>query len=181
MNLTIQTSANEMLTLRPTVPSGWLSDLKIPGSNAWSAEGEFGTIFLEEFHSGPFTIRFTFFRMLKKMTLYFSSQTPAICTRIVTKNNWRFSLGSANDIKLREGQFALYRVGNGKEKVVFEKGKEYTSFDAICPPGKLNGLINLFPTLNGFLSTEEITKGTFLVKRASWAGPEAMDIVRDIP
>jgi AraC-like DNA-binding protein len=181
MDLTIQTSASEILPLRPAVPSGWLSDLKIPGSNAWSAEGDFGTIFLEEFRSGPFIIRFTFFRFLRKMTLYMSTQTPSVCTRIATKSNWRFGLGAGGSIRLREGQFALFRSnGTVAEKITFEKGKEYRSFEAICPPGKLDGLINLFPTLKEFLGNEKL-KPTFLVKRPSWVGPEAMDIVRDIP
>jgi len=181
MNLTIQTSANEILTLRPCAPSGEVIEMKIPGSKAWSAEGEFGTIFFEEFHSGPFILRYTFLKIMRKVTLYFTEQTPAICTRIATKNNWRFSLGSANEVKLREGQFALYRVGGGKEKLVFDKGREYQSFEAICPPGKLNGLVKLFPTLTEFLGADDFTKPTFLVKKPSWAGPEAMDIVRDIP
>lgn len=183
MDLTIQTSANEIVPLRPVIPSGWLSGIRrIPGSSTWSAEGDFGTIFVEEFHSGPFTIRFTFFKLLKKMTLYFSAQAPAVCTRIATKNNWRFSVGSG-DVKLREGQFALFRVGAGKEKVLFEKGKEYQSFDAICPPGKLQGLINLFPTLTEFLTVDKALNGkpNFLVQKPNWIAPEAMDIVRDIP
>lgn len=181
MDLTIQTSANEILPLRPAVPSGWLSDMRIPGSNVWSAEGDFGTIFLEEYRSGPFTIRFTFFRLVKKMTLYFSTQSPAICTRIATKNNWRFSIGTAGNIKLREGQFALYRVGTGREKLSFEKGKEYQSFEAICPPGKLEGLTSIFPSLADFLGNVDNRKASFLVNKPSWVGPEAMDIVRDIP
>jgi AraC-like DNA-binding protein len=181
MDLTIQTSTNEFLPLRPIVPSGWLSDIRIPGSSVWSAEGDFGTIFLEEFSSGPFTIRFTFFRLLKKMTLYCSTQSPAICTRIATKNNWRFAVGNQGNVKLREGQFALYRIGTGREKISFEKGKEYQSFEAICPPGKLQSLISIFPVLTEFLTDTANNKPSFLVNKPSWVGPEAMDIVRDIP
>jgi AraC family transcriptional activator of pyochelin receptor len=182
MDLTIQTSANEILPLRRVLPSAWPSNVRrIPGSEAWTADGDFGTIFMEEFRSGPFTIRFTFFRLLKKMTLYCTSQVPAVCTRIATKNNWRFSVGSTGDVNLREGQFALFRVGTGKEKIVFEKGKEYQSFDAFCPPGKLEGLIALFPTLHEFLDKPINGKHSFLVQKPNWIAPEAMDIVKDIP
>jgi AraC-like DNA-binding protein len=179
MDLTIKTSANETVLLRPVTPSGWFPDLRIPGSHAWSAEGEFGTIFLEEFRAGAFTIRLTFFRVLKKVTLYCSSQMPAVCTRIATKNNWRFSLDKTGDVKLREGQFTLFRTGY--EKLVFEKGKEYRSFDAFCPPEKLAGLISLFPSLKEFLHSSETIKPSFLVRKPSWIVPDAMDIVRDIP
>jgi AraC-like DNA-binding protein len=179
MDLTIKTSANQVIPLRPVVPAGWIPELRIAGSNAWSAEGDFGTIFLEEFRAGAFTIRLTFFRLLKKVTLYCSSSSQAVCTRIATKSSWKFGLEKSGELKLQEGQFALFH--SGSEKLLFEKGKEYRSFEAFCAPEKLEGLIALFPSLKEFLRADESARTPFLVHKPNWIVPEAMDIVRDIP
>jgi AraC family transcriptional activator of pyochelin receptor len=180
MDLTIQTSARDELLLQPGIPPG-VAALRIPGSDARSFSDEWGTILVEELKTGPFTIRFTFFQFFKKMTLYTKMSHPPFGARIALKSKWQFKPGDAAEVRLNENQYALYNAGKEGEKMVFEKGKEYRCFDALCPPEKLNGLISLFPTLKELINKSNNGSHSFLVRSAIQTPHEALDIMRDIP
>lgn len=180
MDLTIQTSSNEKLILQPGIIPPGVNAMRIPGSTAWSAEGEHGTILVEELRTGPFTLRFTFFRLIKKMTLLCRMQNPFIGTRVALKNNWRFFLDEAGEMKLHENQFSLFHVNGRGEKIVFEKDKEYRSFDAFCAPEKIDSLVSIFPGLEEFAQKARANDPAFLARKPHWSAPETMDIIREI-
>ncbi len=179
LNFVIRTTANERIELLPGSPEG-NPCTHLPGGNKWSAKGDFGTILIEEYNAGSFTIRYTFFSLLKKLTAQFRTQSPTICTRIATRSDWHFSLGAANDIRLKQGQFILYNLNEAKEKIVFEKGREYRSFDVLQHSLKLEELVQQFPTLARIINSDSQGKSVFPL-RPGWAAPEMMDILRDIP
>lgn len=180
MDLTIQTSANDKLLLRPGLPAGVVA-LRLPGSDAWSAEGDFGTILYEELRTGSFIIRLGFFKFFKKMTIHCRMETPLTSARIAMNNKWRFNVPGNEQVRLHENQFVIYHPGKNGEKLIFEKDKEYRSFDAFCPPEKLQGLLAIFPGLESFLHAATNGKPSFLIKRPSWAPPEALDIIKELP
>jgi AraC-like DNA-binding protein len=179
MDLTIQTSANDELLLRPGIPDG-VDAMRIPGSDAWYFSDENGTILFEEIKTGPFTIRFTFFQFFKKMVLHCRMDRPPFGARIALKNKWQFKPGDSSEIKLGENQYALYHAGTMGEKMVFEKGKEYRSFDAWCAPDEMNGLLALFPALAERISNINGSHG-FILRHPIQTPHEALDIMRDIP
>jgi AraC-like DNA-binding protein len=179
MDLTILNSAHDELHLQPGIPPGVVA-LQIPGSDAWSYTDDSGTILFEELRTGPFVIRFTFFRFFKKMTLHAKMQQPPFGARIALKSKWLFKVGNNSEVKLNENQYALYNPGHEGEKMVFEKGKEYRSFEAFCPPEKMNGLIGLFPELALMITKSNGTE-SFLVRNPMQTPHEALDIMRDIP
>lgn len=179
MDLTIQTSSNEQILLAPGIPPG-VAALRIPGSNSWSSENEHGIILFEELKTGPFTLRFTFFKMLRKITLHCRMQKPLVGSRIALKNNWRFSVGQAGEMKLHENQFSFFHQNGRGEKMIFEKDKEYRSFDALCAPEKIAAMLTLFPALGEFVDKTKGNDAAFLSRKGNWTAPETMDIIRDI-
>lgn len=180
MDLTIKTFTHGALTFKPTMPSGWLTGMHMPGSRVWSAEEDFGTIFLEEFNSGPFTVRFWFFRLLREITLYCHNHTPSVVARIAIKNTWQLSLKEAGQIRLQKGQFALYYSDSVSEKIGFQKGKEYKGFEILCAPGKLKALHAPLPELEDFLDNTQSGHPLFFVRKPCWTGPEAISVIRDV-
>lgn len=180
MNLTIQTLTHGVLTLQPVVPTGWLATMRIPGSRHWSAEGNFGTIFFEEFHAGPFILCFCFYRFSEKMTLLCNEDSALVTGKIATKGNWHFSLGKESRMRLREDQFIIYRSNTAQEKIVFEKNKEYRSIEVLCKHEKLEEFISIFPELPDFLNVPVSGKPVFFVKKSGRISPEVMDIIRTI-
>lgn len=180
LNLTIRNTANERIEL---IPGYQVTDanMHLPQGNKWGAEGDFGKILIQEYNAGPFTIRYTFFNLLKKLTAHFKPQSEAICTRIATKNDWNFSVGSSNKINLKQGQFILYKLNEAKENITFEKGREYRSFEVVSPLLTVEGLQTHFPDLANFIESNNLGEYVFFPDKPGWASREIMDIVRDIP
>jgi AraC-like DNA-binding protein len=180
LNLTIRNTSNQRIELLPGFPEGNTSTF-LPGGDKWSAEGDFGSILIEEFCAGPFTIRYTIFSLLKKLTAHFRTQSKAICTRIATKNDWQFSLGTSNNIKLKQGHFILYKLNEARERIVFDKGKEYRSFEVISPALTFERLQSHFPELVKFIDSNNLDEYALFPEKPAWAGPQIMDIVRNMP
>jgi AraC-like DNA-binding protein len=178
------TAADGIVSLQPVILSNTTSARKADSnsSNAWCAEGDFGSIFLEEFYFGHFIVRLTFFHLLKNIILYYSTHKSVICMRIITKNRWSFDIGSEEHVNLSEGQFILYRTGVGEEKINFKNEGEYSSVEVYCPIEKLLSFVQLFPALKDFLNitTTGMLKPSFLSRRGYWIAPEALEIVRNI-
>lgn len=149
MEPTIRTSTGELLVL---LPAG-LPAIQLPGSTTWSCQGDFGTIRIEEFCSGPFTIRFGFFRFFKKMGLYWQENIPLVKARIAVKNNWLFRSIPGFEVRLHEGQSVFYKFLTNEYQLFFDGDKEYRSVDAMCTLGKLEGFASLFPGMDEFLKT----------------------------
>lgn len=154
--------------------------MQLPGSYAWSCQSEFGTILIEEFRSGPFTIRFGFFRFFKKMGLYWQENIPVVKARIAVKNNWLFRSMPGSEVRLHEGQSVFYKLPANEDQLFFDGDKEYRSVDAMCTPGKLKGFRSLFPGLDDFLETLSADDPSLLSQNIRWATPAIIDIIRSI-
>lgn len=179
MNLTIQTFTHGKLILHPVVPTGWLETLRIPGSQPWSAEGDFGTLFFEEYQSDPFTVRFCFLRFTQKMTILFDEPSSFITARIITKGNWHFSAGK-QPISLGPDQYLIYRANEIQEKFVFEKNREYQCLVILCEPQKLEEFASAIPELAESLNDPLSDKSFFLGKKPGQISREVTDIIRSI-
>lgn len=179
MDLCIRTTANEVIPLEPGLPAG-SSMHSIAESEKWYAQGDYGIILLEEFRVGPCTIRLFTIRTVKKLSLTISTEAPAICARIATRGSWHFSLGGVHELKMFEGQFTLYRLNGSKEKVIFERGMEYRSFDVIYPVSKFEGVQQIFQGIEEYIDTSR-DGSLFYLKKPGRVSAEIMDVVRGIP
>src|SRR5689334_396373 len=135
MTLTIKTTNNQNLILIPGVSAGDYYEL--PGSKSWYSNTEYGNIYFQESHTGPFTIRLSLLQIFKKITLYFRNQTPQAGVRIALENNWNVALYGGNAINLRENQFVLFSPGIKGEKMEFEKDQVYRGIEVLCDREKL--------------------------------------------
>ncbi|MEO5562068.1 MAG: AraC family transcriptional regulator, partial [Chitinophagaceae bacterium] len=179
MDLIIKTSTNKNIVLHPSMPAGVPSNL--PGSKSWSSQSDFGTIQYEEIQNGGFTVRSTFFQLKKKMTLYCRMQHPLAGVRIAVFNKWNFALNGAEGVQLQKNQFIIYYAGKRGEKITFEKDKEYRSFELLCEPEILAGLLKLFPSIAALMEEVTSDKTAFLQQKPLWAPHNALDIVKDTP
>jgi AraC-like DNA-binding protein len=179
MDLSIKTTANEVITLEPGLPAGSAMRSISEGSK-WFAEGDFGMILIEEFSVEPCTVRLFSFKPLKKLALTIATETPAICARISTGSSWHFALGSSPETMLNEGQYTLYRLNGSKEKIIFEKGKEYKSFDIIYSVKEYAKLQTIFSGIEEFIDTSK-DGSRFYLKKPGRVSAEVMDIIRAVP
>jgi hypothetical protein len=149
MDLTIKTANNQNLVFVPSVSSGEYFNL--PCSNFWYAETEHGQIYFQEKQAGPFTIRLSLLLFIRKITLYFSSQTPKAGVRIDLKSGWNVGLPGEKTVKVRKNQFVLFSPRAKREKMVFEKDQPYRGIKVLCGPRKLYELMDLFPGISKYV------------------------------
>ena len=180
MDLTIKTSSNQNIQLVSGAPSGVTYNL--PGSNSWSAQTGHGSIYIEEIQTGPYTIRYSFFHFIKKITLYFRTFQPLAGVRIAaSKCKWNIALPGEDSVTVKQNQFILLSPGIKGEKIVFEKGQEYHGIEILCNPSKLKELMDLFPGIAEFVGDGEENSTIFLQNRPVLAPHTALDIINSRP
>jgi AraC-like DNA-binding protein len=176
MDLTIKTSANQNLLLRPGASAGAFYEL--PGSCIWSSISEHGIIHYQEIILGNFTLRYSFFQFFKKITLYFKMENPQAGVRIAIENRWNVALHGENSVTVLKNNFILFFPGNKGERIVFEKGQQYRGIEILCEPAKMIELMKVFPGTDEFL-TEGEKYFTYLQKKPLLAPDQALDIILD--
>jgi AraC-like DNA-binding protein len=175
MDLTIRKLTGELLRLYPAVATV----TRIPGGSAWSCDDEEGRVFIEEFRSGSFTIRFGAFRFFKKMNLYLQEHSPLVRARIATRNSWVMAAGNDTALRIRKGQFVIYKPAIA-EQLVFEKNEEYECIDAIFATEKLIDFEALFPGLQDLLDGLGASLDKIRPARIRRITPDVLDILHNI-
>jgi AraC-like DNA-binding protein len=177
MDLTISTSTNQNVLLLPS--AGTDEHFKLPGSNTWFSESEYGKIYFQEKQAGPFTIRLSLLEFIKKITLYFRNHTPRAGVRIALENRWNVGLWGEDMVTLRENQFVLFSPGTKGEKMLFEKDQVYRGVEVLCDPAKLEDLMDLFPGMAEYVGDGE-DNPIFLQKKPVWVPDRALDMLDEL-
>jgi AraC-like DNA-binding protein len=178
IDLNIKTSTNEKIVLENFRPSN--VSFRLPAGETWAASNELGTICFEEMQTGDFTIRSSSIQLRKKMTLYFCSEEPLAGMRIAVKNPWRFGLSGNDKMKLQKNQYVLFYPGKKGEKAVFEKDKEYQSFEVFCKPQKLAEELRLCPFIANFLDNKTINQ-PFIHPKPLWVPHKVIEMLHELP
>jgi AraC-like DNA-binding protein len=180
MDLTIKTSTNQTFDFHPGMPAG--VSFSLPGKNAWSSNNKYGLICFEEFKTGGFTIRSSYFKFTRKMTLYCRMHNPLLAlvgVRIAMFNKWSVGLRGQKTVLLPKDQFVIYYSGKREEKLVFEKDKEYRSFETLCPPSKLEAVLKLFPTVSALMDDITIGNMPYMHPKPMLVPHSAMEILQN--
>jgi AraC-like DNA-binding protein len=178
MDLTIRTKNDQNIVLFPGVSAG--DYYSLPGSSSWYSETQYGNLYFQEKQSGPFTIRLSLLKILKKITLHFQSQTPRAGVRISLENQWNMGLLGGEVVKLQQNQFVLFSPGTKGEKMVFEEGQQYRGIEILCDPEKLGDLMDLFPGIAEYVGEGENENSIFLQKKPLWAPDRVLNIVHEL-
>lgn len=172
----IKSSKYGLISLAPINPAN-LVGIRLPGSETLFSEGEFGTITIQEFHAKHFSIRYSIFTFLKKMSILFEEENSIIKSRLSLKGDIKIKLESAKELHLKESQFALFREDKN-ETIFFDKGNEFRIFDTAYSQELIKGLLTTFPSLNDFVVKPANSKKPPLIH--SFASGSMIEIVYDI-
>jgi AraC-like DNA-binding protein len=178
MDLTIRTKNNQNIALTQGVAAGDYYNL--PGSSSWFSETQYGNLYFQEKQSGPFTIRLSFLKILRNITLNFLSQTPRAGVRLALENQWNVGLQTGDAVKLQQNQFVLFSPGTKGEKMVFEEGQQYRGIEILCDPERLGDLMDLFPGIAEYVGEGENDHSIFLQRKPLWAPHRVLDIVNEL-
>jgi AraC-like DNA-binding protein len=123
----------------------------LPGSNILFCEKDFGTIMIQQYHAENYSLRYSIFNFIKKVSLLFSEEKSLLRTLLVQKGSFGIKTQSKSKTKLRESQFLLFNSGENQMETHFANGNEYQIFDATYSESLLHQLFENFPSLKEYL------------------------------
>jgi len=168
-----------LITLIP-INADDIGGILLPGSQTLFSEKDFGTILIQEFNADHYSLRYSIFNFLKKITLLFQEEKTGIISRFLLKGSLSIKIRGEEKVHLREGQFILLSAIDNKETAVFDKGKEYRIFDTAYSIETLKQLVTSFPSLNEYISAGSSAKGSLKLQRPRFASPKMTEIVYDL-
>jgi AraC-like DNA-binding protein len=165
-----------LISLEPYNPAN-LIGRRLPGSEAKFCQGEFGTITIQEFNGRHYSIRYSIFNLLKKMSLLFEEEDSLVKSRLSLKGDIKVKSGSAKELHVKESQFALFGEARN-EIILFDQENEFRIFDTSYSYELLKGLLIAFPSLNDFIAKPGNRKKRPIIR--SFASGKMVEIVYDI-
>lgn len=157
-----------------------LSGPLLPGSETFYAENDFGTILIQQYNSENYSLRFGIFNLLKKFSFFFKEETFLLKNRLSLKGTIGIKSHNKSVIKLREGDFLLYRNDDKPETLYFESNNEYCVFDSSFSEKSLAELFEAFPSLKGFVTGKLSRNDLKITSNPYSASPEMKSIVFDL-
>jgi len=161
----------------PLIPDN-IPGLLLPGSDTLFCERDFGTILIQEFNAGHYSLRYSIFNFFKKMTLLFKEGKTGTRSQLTLKSSLKIKTEKESKLNLKEGQFFLF-IDKGYHKTIsFDTGKEYRVFDTYYSVDLLRELVIPFPSLKDFISSPSDNFNSPAYQR--FASPKMIEIVYDI-
>ena len=161
----------------PLIPDN-TPGLLLPGSDTLFCERDFGTILIQEFNAGHYSLRYSIFNFFKKMTLLFKEGRTGTRSQLNLKNSLKITTGKKSKLNLKEGQFFLFIDKVDHKTVSFDTGKEYRIFDTYYSVDLLREFVISFPSLEDFISSPQDNFNSPAYQR--YASPKMIEIVYDI-
>lgn len=176
MHLTWQTLSHAPLEFYADLPARFFGT-RLPGGNVLSAEGQFGSLCIQEFDGGPFIIRYSVLDIEEDLTLLAKSHHIGLHTIIMLRNQLTPSIKNAGSIKLLEGQFTMLQANQPEATVSFKARQRYETFETLYHPPIVEEVLIDFPTLAASLLKESPLHPNILVNSAEWTNEETKEIV----
>lgn len=141
------------ITLTPLVPDNFPGPL-LPGSSALFCKQDFGTMLIQEYKTDHFSIRYSVFNFLKKISLLFKDEKTGLRSRLALKNSTIIKTETKDKLQIKEGQFLLLSGELTGNTIFFEKDREYRFFDTAYSVDLLNRLVASFPLLKDLIAPD---------------------------
>ncbi len=119
-----------------------------PGGNARKFQNEKATLFIKEFISGLFSIRYKIFRFSEQQKIESVSESTGIHSRVMLRNHLQLYINSTEAFHQLEGTVALFSGHISACSAIMEAGVEYRSLDIYAGNDLASQLTHFFPELN---------------------------------
>ena len=146
-------SPNGALSFQPSLPSGWRGNI-LPGSKAFSHEGPAGTITLQKFYDGKFSICYTVANLLHRIKLSWEEE-PLLKLRYILEGRLNYKEDSGRLIKVKQGQFNATWSPGRLTTADFKKGN-FEMLQIAFKPGLVQEVLPRFPQVRSFPAESSI-------------------------
>jgi AraC-like DNA-binding protein len=125
----------------------------LPGSNTFFHENDFGTILIHQYNAENFSLRFTIFNLIKKVSFFIKEESAMLKSHVILKGSHPIKVNKKSKAQIREGQYVVFK-DKDELTVFFESAKEYQIFDASFSDALLQRLYDAFPSLKDFIANK---------------------------
>ncbi len=151
-----------------------------PGSVAYNAESDFGSILIREYNAGQFRICLVLLNLIRSIPLLFREQKPLVRNRLILEGGFWMKAKGRNKVLLKPGQVLLFNKGDKEESVFFESGGQYSFLDTGYSGAFLQPLMSSFPSLVSFIQEQAPGKEQRQIKEPQYALPELTRIAENL-
>lgn len=166
------------ISLEPVSPNNFSGPL-LPGSNSFFAKKEYGSIFLQEYCTDLFSIRYTILNFSKKISLLFKNENNGLRSLLALQNTTKIKFEKNKKISLQQGQYVLVK-GSDTETIAFDKTGEYKLFDTNFSDNLLKQLGTSFPAMQHFFTGDSVLKNKPQIKAHRFAPHQLLGHAADI-
>lgn len=157
-----------------------VSGFVLPGSEISYCEKDFGTITVQQIFADHFSLRYSVYNFLKKVTLLIQDEAALLRTQFVLKGKIKIHSQGEESIYIREGQFLLFNSDQKRSKASIETEMEHRMFDATYSSEFLQPLLQAFPSLMNFIQEQKTSESYSAFKKVFNGSGEMTKIVFDL-
>ena len=163
MNVQVSMIPGGVLDLIDGLPAGYNGRI-LSQATFRSAVSGTGMTVIQEYIAEDYSIRYQFFRFLRKMILQGTCTQQGLYVRIILSGRLSHRLKNMGKLRLKQGQFAAVYAEQGECLSYYDRDKAYEVIDLYFSVRLLQPLFELFPPLYQLTYT---SKGTPVCLNAS--------------
>jgi AraC-like DNA-binding protein len=178
VNFRLSSFAYGPIVMKPSVPEE-LNSLVVPGSQAFSSEGNYGKILFQEIKAGDITLLYNIYQIKQDISIDFRYNQCNLQAQIALQNDGQYYINGAGDLYLAEGQFNIIDATNLDGAHFLEKDNEYRTLQVFFSSAMLYDLFPAFNYLQESLASDS-AEPRLLFHVHSWLTPQLKDIIDKI-
>ncbi len=132
------------LLLKDGLPEGYTGKL-LPLSRALSLTDSSGTIVIQELFAAGCSIRYHFYRFLRKVILQRNCTATGLYIRIMIEGSYCYRLSGFGKVRLKEKRFAAIYIHQGECLSYYDRNRNYEIVDLYFTEQILLPVLELFP------------------------------------
>lgn len=166
------------LLLKEGLPEGYTGKL-LPHSRPLSLTDSTGTIVIQELLAAGFSIRYHFYRFLRKVMLQGNCMGTGLYVRLMLGGNYSYRLKGFGKVRLKEKRFTAVYAQQGECLSYYGRNRDYEIVDLYFSEQILLPVLELYP---GVINPETIRKTVpfQLHIPGNIAGPGLTGLINDL-
>jgi AraC-like DNA-binding protein len=150
MNLDIRIGPSDQLFFRKGIPLG-LDWQLLPRAMPYYAQGDWGTICLQEVRTAKYLLRHILFRIHQNLSFHSKEKNEGLQSLLSVKGNVEYHVQGLKKIDLKEKEYILFDAKEEETVLTVGYGKICSIINAYYTPDSYSDLITLLPNFKSDL------------------------------
>ena len=152
----------------------------LPGGKTLTATGANGTLIIQEINEPLYSLQYNVYDFSEQTKLYSIEKPAMLHASLALRNGAMYSIKGIGQIKLMEGQCAMFHAPTKKANLIFQEGIESHFFDLYYSRELLKEFLPFFPKVETLFSKASSNKAFLFGSHNKWADPKIKDIAFEL-